>query len=181
MTRRPYRSGVRAARPVLDGLESRELLSAVKVPHAEVVALRATLRHSVPTIAQLPTAPTRTASTVPDNGDVNPYGVAFVPMGRAISDRAFPYVHGRAGSPCTSSPVTGEVFCTAQFPVTSNRIRKANTFSTTAGPRRMSGPAAAIIRNSRSRCRLRLQRDLGFSCARMRKWTRFAARSRTRS
>jgi hypothetical protein len=72
---------VRAARPVLDGLESRELLSAVKVPHAEVVALRATPRHSVPTIAQLPTAPTRTASTVPDNGDVNPYGVAFVPRG----------------------------------------------------------------------------------------------------
>ena len=27
-------------------------------------------------------------------------GVAFVPMGKAISDRAFPYVHGRAGSPC---------------------------------------------------------------------------------
>ena len=27
-------------------------------------------------------------------------GVAFVPMGRAISDRDFPYVHGRAGSPC---------------------------------------------------------------------------------
>jgi formamidopyrimidine-DNA glycosylase len=27
-------------------------------------------------------------------------GVAFVPHGRAISDRDFPYVHGRAGSPC---------------------------------------------------------------------------------
>ena len=27
-------------------------------------------------------------------------GVAFVPQGKAISDRAFPYAHGRAGSPC---------------------------------------------------------------------------------
>jgi formamidopyrimidine-DNA glycosylase len=27
-------------------------------------------------------------------------GVAFVPMGKAISDRDFPYCHGRAGSPC---------------------------------------------------------------------------------
>jgi formamidopyrimidine-DNA glycosylase len=27
-------------------------------------------------------------------------GVAFVPQGKAISDRAFPYVHGRAGTPC---------------------------------------------------------------------------------
>jgi formamidopyrimidine-DNA glycosylase len=27
-------------------------------------------------------------------------GAAFVPRGKAISDRAFPYAHGRAGSPC---------------------------------------------------------------------------------
>jgi formamidopyrimidine-DNA glycosylase len=27
-------------------------------------------------------------------------GAAFVPHGKAISDRDFPYVHGRAGSPC---------------------------------------------------------------------------------
>ena len=27
-------------------------------------------------------------------------GVAFVPQGKAISDRDFPYVHGRAGTPC---------------------------------------------------------------------------------
>jgi formamidopyrimidine-DNA glycosylase len=27
-------------------------------------------------------------------------GVAFVPNGKAISDRAFPYAHGRGGSPC---------------------------------------------------------------------------------
>jgi formamidopyrimidine-DNA glycosylase len=27
-------------------------------------------------------------------------GAAFVPHGKAISDRDFPYCHGRAGSPC---------------------------------------------------------------------------------
>jgi formamidopyrimidine-DNA glycosylase len=27
-------------------------------------------------------------------------GAEFVPHGKAISDRAFPYCHGRAGSPC---------------------------------------------------------------------------------
>jgi formamidopyrimidine-DNA glycosylase len=27
-------------------------------------------------------------------------GVAFVPMGKAISDRDFPYSHGREGEPC---------------------------------------------------------------------------------
>jgi formamidopyrimidine-DNA glycosylase len=27
-------------------------------------------------------------------------GAAFVPHGKAISDREFPYCHGRAGSPC---------------------------------------------------------------------------------
>lgn len=27
-------------------------------------------------------------------------GVAFVPQGKAVSDRAFPYCHGRAGTPC---------------------------------------------------------------------------------
>jgi formamidopyrimidine-DNA glycosylase len=33
-------------------------------------------------------------------------GAAFVPHGKAISDRAFPYVHGRAGSPCPRHPGT---------------------------------------------------------------------------
>lgn len=73
----------RAARPVVEGLESRELLSTLRHSntHAEVSALRVTPRHRVPTITQLPTAPTQTVSTVPANGDVNPYGVAFVPAG----------------------------------------------------------------------------------------------------
>lgn len=34
-----------------------------------------------PVLANLPSAPQQTVSTVPDNGDVNPYGVAFVPQG----------------------------------------------------------------------------------------------------
>jgi formamidopyrimidine-DNA glycosylase len=33
-------------------------------------------------------------------------GAAFVPHGKAISDRDFPYVHGRAGSPCPRHPAT---------------------------------------------------------------------------
>jgi formamidopyrimidine-DNA glycosylase len=33
-------------------------------------------------------------------------GAAFVPHGKAISDRAFPYCHGRAGTPCPRHPRT---------------------------------------------------------------------------
>jgi hypothetical protein len=68
----------RAVRPVLEGLETRELLSLAPVHPAEVHSLRARPSR-VPVIAQLPTAPERTASTVPANGDVNPYGVVFIP------------------------------------------------------------------------------------------------------
>ncbi len=73
----------RATRPVVEGLESRELLSTLPGAPAEIVALRATPRRAASTIAQLPTAPSLTATTVPANGDVNPYGVAFVPAGFA--------------------------------------------------------------------------------------------------
>jgi hypothetical protein len=62
----------RAVRPVLEGLESRELLSHVASPDKAA---------GVSTIAQLPTAAMQTVSTVPPIGDVNPYGVAFVPKG----------------------------------------------------------------------------------------------------
>jgi hypothetical protein len=68
----------RALRPVVDGLETRELLSGVK--GAAVVAMQA---HAGATINQLATAPNMSVSTVPANGDVNPYGVAFVPRGFA--------------------------------------------------------------------------------------------------
>jgi hypothetical protein len=78
---RPPRS--RAVRPCIEGLESREVLSAMIAPHAEIAALRMGQQQAVPTITQLLTAPSRTASTVPANGDLNPYGVAFVPQGFA--------------------------------------------------------------------------------------------------
>lgn len=75
MTSRPRSRGVIAMRPSPEGLESRELLSQIAIPdrvHARTA-----------TILQLPTAPMQTVSTVPANGDVNPYGVAFVPRGYA--------------------------------------------------------------------------------------------------
>ncbi len=43
----------------------------------------AALNHQQPIIPNLPVAPTLTVSTIPPNGDVNPYGVAFVPNGFA--------------------------------------------------------------------------------------------------
>jgi hypothetical protein len=67
----------------LEGLESRELLSAVITRHAEIAAFQAVPSNRASTISQLPTAPSRTASTIPPNGDLNPYGVAFVPQGFA--------------------------------------------------------------------------------------------------
>src|SRR6185437_15154601 len=55
--------------PLIEGLESRTLLSS------------SFLSGSV--IPRLPTTPQVNASTVPSNGDVNPYGVAIVPHGFA--------------------------------------------------------------------------------------------------
>src|SRR5215471_6972111 len=43
-----------------------------------------------PIVQQLTSAPLLEASTVPTNGDVNPYGVAFVPNGFPKSDLAHP-------------------------------------------------------------------------------------------
>jgi hypothetical protein len=73
------KAAARAVRPVVDGLESRALLSAGVTPHGEIAALRA-MKH-LSTIAQITKTKPQTASTVPSNGDVNPYGVAFVPSG----------------------------------------------------------------------------------------------------
>ena len=72
---RSHRHSGRVARirPVLEGLESRELLSHIATPDS--------MKSRATTISQLPTAPLQTVSTVPANGDVNPYGVAFVPRG----------------------------------------------------------------------------------------------------
>ena len=69
------RSQRRAVRPAVEDLESRELLSSAR-PSISALAVAA-----VPIVTQLPTAPTISVSTVPANGDVNPYGTAFVPAG----------------------------------------------------------------------------------------------------
>jgi hypothetical protein len=75
MSSRPYSSRIVAIRPVLEGLESRELLSHIAIPD--------NAKAPIATISQLSTAPSQAVSTVPANGDVNPYGVAFVPRGFA--------------------------------------------------------------------------------------------------
>jgi hypothetical protein len=83
MTLRARAARTRATRPTLEGLETRELLSTVPVIQAEISAARAITSRHLSTIAQLATVSGRTASTIPANGDVNPYGVAFVPSGFA--------------------------------------------------------------------------------------------------
>ena len=73
-------------RPFFDALEGRELLNAA-VPHikhikhhagAEVSAAR---RAAAPIVPNLPSMPTSRVTTVPANGDLNPYGLAVVPAG----------------------------------------------------------------------------------------------------
>jgi hypothetical protein len=57
-----------------EGLEGRVLFS--YSPHHG-------MKHSASFLSELPATPTITASTVPADGDVNPYGVAIVPQGFA--------------------------------------------------------------------------------------------------
>lgn len=84
MFTRPRPSRTRAVRPSLENLEAREVLSALHPIAAEVAAFRASSHHHhTPVVAQLATAPSRMATTIPANGDLNPYGVAFVPNGFA--------------------------------------------------------------------------------------------------
>jgi hypothetical protein len=79
MTSYLYRkAAVRAVRPIVDGLESRALLSSVATAHAAVAALK--VKH-LSTIAEIAKTKPQKVSTVPSDGDVNPYGVAFVPSG----------------------------------------------------------------------------------------------------
>ncbi|MCA1684374.1 MAG: hypothetical protein LC745_00005, partial [Planctomycetia bacterium] len=57
------------------------MLSNVPGQHAEISALRHhNSQAQVSLLAQARLSPSRTASTVPANGDLNPYGVAFVPF-----------------------------------------------------------------------------------------------------
>ena len=79
MRLRPRTARLRAASPVLEGLETRAMLSHVATPMAESPRRRLTplrLDHR-----SAPQSALTTATTVPANGDVNPYGVAFVPSG----------------------------------------------------------------------------------------------------
>jgi hypothetical protein len=84
LDRRPSAVRPRSARPTLEGLEARSLLSTVHhAIHAEAV-------HARSTVAQLATSPSTSVSTVPANGDVNPYGVAYVPGGFARGETLKP-------------------------------------------------------------------------------------------
>jgi len=77
MTQRPKTARSRAARPILEGLEARALLSTMLPPQAEISALRAhpTSQSILQNLTRLPLTPT----TVAANLDNNPYGVAFIP------------------------------------------------------------------------------------------------------
>src|SRR5581483_4539891 len=67
---------VRKYHPFVEGMEARSLLSSMMAgPMQPALALRPTL------VGQLSTAQESTISTIPPNGDVNPYGIAFVPRG----------------------------------------------------------------------------------------------------
>ena len=80
MTDRKRLARERKARPIVDVLEPRALLSQMTMPSAEIMTDSARTK-PVPIVSQLTTTNETTVSTVPGNGDVNPYGVAFVPWG----------------------------------------------------------------------------------------------------
>jgi hypothetical protein len=79
----------RALRPSYDRLEPRELLSGAArlipdaiMPHPRILAQQRGRQHhkfSGPIVRRLHPQPDASWSTVPPDGDVNPYGVAFVP------------------------------------------------------------------------------------------------------
>ncbi len=76
MTQRPKTARSRAARPTLEGLEARALLSDMSTAPAEVSAVQA---HPTSQSILQNLTPLLTATTVAANGDNNPYGVAFIP------------------------------------------------------------------------------------------------------
>ena len=77
-SRRPH------VRPSLEALEERALLNAA-LPHVKHLAapaeVSAAKRAAAPIVPNLPSAPTSRVTTVPANGDLNPYGLAVVPAG----------------------------------------------------------------------------------------------------
>jgi hypothetical protein len=77
-----------AARPSIDSLEQRAMLDAA-MPHlaqgppvpTDVVAAVSRQSQPIPIITKLASAPDVKVTTVPANGELNPYGVAIVPPG----------------------------------------------------------------------------------------------------
>jgi hypothetical protein len=86
MTQRPKTARSRAARPTLEGLEARALLSDMSV-HAEVSAVQA---HPTSQSILQNLTPLLTATTVAANGDNNPYGVAFIPKDFPVGGKLKP-------------------------------------------------------------------------------------------
>jgi uncharacterized protein (TIGR03118 family) len=80
-------------RPSLEALEGRALLNAA-LPHVKHLAVPAEVsaakRARAPIVPNLPSAPTSSITTVPANGDVNPYGLAVVPAGFPRGGRIHP-------------------------------------------------------------------------------------------
>jgi hypothetical protein len=77
MTKKSRTSRGRSARLAVENLEERSLLSTLPMiagAHHPKAAL-------APIVTQLPGTGAQNFSTIPTNGDVNPYGVAFVPTG----------------------------------------------------------------------------------------------------
>jgi hypothetical protein len=74
----------RAWQPVCEGLETRELLNAAVPAHhksAEIQILRKATPAPTSVLQPLQNATPQLFTTVPANGDTNPYGLAFVPKG----------------------------------------------------------------------------------------------------
>src|SRR4051794_37938282 len=87
MSQRGNMRSRRVSRPACEGLESRALLSVSAAKVHAAAAVHALNSHGhreyepgkSPLLSFLPTTPQKSASTIPASGDVNPYGVAFIP------------------------------------------------------------------------------------------------------
>ena len=112
-------------RPVVDGLESRESLNASPMVAAQVSMMSGQETSGGAIVTQLPTAPLTTVSTIPANGDLNPYGVAFVPRGFQ-GDGAL-----KPGDVLVLDPSTTPVTCRAPARPSSKSRRTANSISLT--------------------------------------------------
>jgi hypothetical protein len=76
-TKKPRRRSA-SARVSVENLEERSLMSTAPM---HPMAARVEKQFGAPIVTQLPGTGAQDLSTIPSNGDVNPYGVAFVPTG----------------------------------------------------------------------------------------------------